>query len=161
MEKTKRPIKISGTRYALWLLGKRAHSQAKIKTKLIQRGYEPAAVDTALHEVATYLDDDAFALSRIRYRVAYSKWGKGRIAQELAAKGLNEAAQARAFAAWDQHDDNKASWHAQAATLLQRRFGVYRGRLDQKEYAKRVNFLLRRGFDFAQAQAAVTALREE
>lgn len=161
MEKTKRPLKTSGTNYALWLLGKRAHSKAELENKLKQRGYEAEAVVTALKDVAPYLDDDAFALSRIRYRVAYSKWGRGRIAQELAMKGLNEATINRAFAAWQQSDENKTDWQAQATELLARRFGRYTGRLEQKEYAKRVNFLVRRGFDFSQAQAAVQALRTD
>lgn len=159
MEKLKRPLKTSSTNYALWLLGKRGHSKAELAAKLKQRGYEAEAVETALKAVAVYLDDDAFALSRIRYRATYSKWGRGRIAQELAAKGLNEATINRAFAAWAENDENKTDWQAQATELLQRKFGQYKGRLDQKDYAKRVNFLLRRGFDFSQAQAAVTALK--
>jgi len=161
MENKKRPLKTSSTSYALWLLGKRAHSQAELAAKLKQRGYEPSAVETALKDVAVYLNDEAFALSRIRYRVVYSKWGKGRIGQELVAKGLTEATINRAFAAWAEDDENKASWQDQAATLLERRFGKYTGRLEQKDYAKRVNFLVRRGFDFAQAQAAVAALRQD
>lgn len=161
MEKTKRPLKTSSTSYALWLLGKRAHSRAELEGKLKQRGYELSAVEVALKEVAAYLNDDAFAQSRIRYRAVYSKWGKGRITQELAAKGLTEATINRAFAAWAEDAENKTSWQDQAASLLERRFGKYTGRLEQKDYAKRVNFLVRRGFDFAQAQAAVAALRHD
>lgn len=161
MDKTKRPLKTSSTNYALWLLGKRAHSKAEVETKLKQRGYEADAVETAIKAVARYLDDDAFALSRIRYRVAYSKWGRGRISQELAAKGIKEATINRAFAAWAQDGENKTDWQVQATEILERKFGRYTGRLEQKDYAKRVNFLLRRGFDFSQAQAAVTALRSD
>lgn len=159
MDKTKRPLKTSSTNYALWLLGKRAHSRAEVETKLKQRGYEAEAVAAAVKAVGHYLDDEAFALSRIRYRVAYSKWGKGRISQELAMKGITEATINRAFAAWAQDGENKVDWQAQATEILERKFGRYSGRLEQKDYAKRVNFLIRRGFDFAQAQAAVTALR--
>lgn len=161
MEKNKRPLKTSSTSYALWLLGKRAHSQAELASKLKLRGYDPVAVETAMKDVAGYLNDDAFALSRIRYRVVYSKWGRGRIAQELATKGLTEESINRAFAAWTEDDENKTSWQGHAATLLERRFGKYTGRLEQKEYARRINFLVRRGFDFVQAQAAVVATQQD
>jgi regulatory protein len=161
MEKAKRPLKTSSTNYALWLLGKRGHSRAELAGKLKQRGYEVEAVEAALKAVAAYLDDDAFALSRIRYRAVYSKWGRGRITQELAAKGVAEAVVNRAFAAWAESDENRVDWQAQATEILERKFGRYSGRLEQKDYAKRVNFLIRRGFDFSQAQAAVQALRIE
>ena len=142
------------------LLARRAHSVQEVRQRLTQRGYEPPAIEAALTTLAPYLDDVAFARSRIRFRSQTSKWGEGRIRQELQQQGVAAPVIAAAFSAWAHDADNTTDWLSQARALVTRRYGEARGPLPRAEYAKRVNFLLRRGFSYEVAQRALRAVGE-
>lgn len=148
---------VTATVAGMRLLARRAHSVAEVRTRLQRRGYATAEIAEALAALAPYLDDAAFARSRLRFRSQTSKWGEGRIRQELQQQGVAAEVIAAAFAAWAEDQDNTIDWLAQAQGLVARRYGVTRGPLPRAEYAKRIHFLIRRGFSYEVAQRALRA----
>ena len=82
-------------------LARQPQSRAALRQRLLRLGYVDAAVDAALDraEGDGYLNDREFAASLVRRRTR----GRGHalIAQELRAKGIDEAAAGRALAVVD------------------------------------------------------------
>lgn len=75
---------------ALNLLSHRARTRAELRRKLVGKGFRPARVDPCLDrlEARGLLDDAAVASAFVRDRVRHRPRGKGRLAQELRAKGV-------------------------------------------------------------------------
>lgn len=164
MVKLKKPIED----VALGLLARREHSVAELRRKLMQREYGRGEVEDLLGRLvaSNAVNDDRYAEVRARSRAQDSKWGAGRIVQELAQNGVaKDTARGAMEALGDIHD-----WFEAARTLAGRRFatplvvpdGEGREALEayQKEKAKRIGFLVRRGFTLAQALAALE-IRDE
>jgi regulatory protein len=154
MEKPKVPTKPIAD-YATALLAHRDHSTAELRSKLAKKGYPKAEIAPLLTRLTeqNYLNDTRTAAQLARHRAQNSKWGMGKIRQELSQKGLrNETAQA-------EHEVAEHDWLATATKLLQRRHGKPlppRATPDyEKERARRLNFLLRRGFSMSQACEAL------
>lgn len=79
-------------RVALRLLARTNHSQALLRAKLTRRGFSEAAAAGATERAARagFLDDHAFAEALVERRTQGSHWGRGLVARELAAKGIDE-----------------------------------------------------------------------
>ncbi|MEO7433068.1 MAG: regulatory protein RecX [Dokdonella sp.] len=132
---------------ALGLLARREHSTRELKLKLALRGYEKTDASEAIDRLKGqhYQSDDRFAESLSRRRVSQG-YGPRRIAAELRSHGLSDAAIGEVFGELG-HD-----WVAIAAEQVRRRFAGAAA-ADAAEKAKRVAFLLRRGFDPATVRA--------
>lgn len=78
---------------ALTLLAHRARTRAELRRKLVGKGFRPARVDPCLDRLAErgLLDDAAVASAFVRDRLGSRPRGKGRLAQELRAKGVEDA----------------------------------------------------------------------
>ena len=78
---------------ALDLLSHRARTRAELRRKLVGKGFRPARVDLCLDRLAErgLLDDAAVASAFVRDRIRHRPRGKGRLAQELRAKGVADA----------------------------------------------------------------------
>jgi len=78
---------------ALNLLSHRAQTRAEMRRKLTAKGFRPARVDPCLDrlEERGLLDDEAVAAAFVRDRIRHRPRGKGRLAQELRAKGVEGA----------------------------------------------------------------------
>ncbi len=70
----------------------------------MRRGFSEAAAATACTRAqqAGYLDDRAFAEALVRRRTTRSRWGRGLVARELAAKGIDEDDAAQALRSADE-----------------------------------------------------------
>ncbi len=79
-------------RVALRLLARANHTAALLRAKIRRRGFTEAAAAEATERAARagYLDERAFAEALVRRRTERSRWGRGLIARELAAKGVEE-----------------------------------------------------------------------
>ena len=76
---------------ALSLLGLAEHSAFMLRTKLRQRGFEPAVVDTVLAQLKekNYLDDRRFAQLWVQSRLKRNPAGKNVLISGLRAKGVS------------------------------------------------------------------------
>lgn len=130
---------------AVALLSRREHSALELRRKLIERGFEPAEVDTALQRLqGSGLQDDArFADSLVRSR---ANGGRGplQLRAELARHGLAEGLAAQAI----EQAETEQDWASRAFELATRRLkGV--APADLRERRRLADFLLRRGFPSA------------
>jgi regulatory protein len=135
---------------ALGLLSRREHSRRELKRKLGAHGSEPVAIDQALDRLGEQglQSDPRFAELLVRSRIGQGH-GPVRILAELRQHGIDEA-QARAAI-----DQEQPDWPALAEDVCRRRFRA--PAQDRAEQARRMQFLLRRGFPPALARTAVGA----
>lgn len=134
---------------ALGYLALREHSRSELRRKLLQAlrrqqeageapDPDPAATVDALLDALVregWLSDSRYIDSRLRTRAP--RLGARRLAAELAQQGLKPAGEA-----WEQVQASEAE---RALALLRRRFGEDPPP-DAKERARRVRFLVARGF---------------
>ena len=144
----------SPTQRALGLLTRREHSRRELQRKLEQRGVVAADAEAVIGKLADagWQDDARFAESLVRSR-SQAGYGPAWIRAELGTHGLREEAVATAL------DGRELEWTDAAAGLLRRRFGEA-GPVGLAQRRKAMDLLLRRGFGFDHAQAALDVLAE-
>ena len=145
----------SPTQRALGLLTRREHSRRELVRKLEQRGVSAADADAVVGKLADagWQDDARFADSLARSR-SQAGYGPAWIRAELGTHGLREEAVAAAL------DGLELDWMDVAAGLLRRRFDMG-GPTGIEQRRKAMDLLLRRGFGFDHAQAALEALARD
>lgn len=160
--------------YTLAILGRREHSTTELRRKLTTKGYPKAEVAQTIEQMVekNYINDERYAAARARTRAQNSKWGQGRIKQELSQNGIDKTMASNTLEELSENHD----WLATATRLLQVRFPKPLPSLNtedrslnrqealkelQKEKAKRLNFLLRRGFSMSQSLQALGLSQEE
>jgi regulatory protein len=142
------------------MLGRREHTRAQLRRKLLQRKYEPADVDRVLDDLiaAGFLDDARAAKTFTRHATHIKGQGRMRIARELAARGVDPDLVAQTLDAGIDPDEEAGRLRA----ALERRA---RGRdlTDRKESSKVWQALVRQGFAPDAVSKALRALgtREE
>lgn len=128
---------------ALNLLSYRPRSQAEIRRRLAQKGFEEGAIQETLGRLsrAGLLDDQAFARYWVENRLQFNPRGVIALRQELRQKGVGDLVIEEVLA---EYDEEKAA--ARAAEAAVRRLhgcdpAVFRRRLH--------DYLRRRGFSYA------------
>lgn len=161
------------TEYATAILARREHSTTELRRKLATKGYPKPEVADLIEQLLAknYLNDARYAEARARTRAHHSKWGEGRIKQELAQNGVAKETTAQTLSELSETED----WLATATKLLQRKFTKplpdsthpdpkirqeLRKEL-QAEKSRRLNFLVRRGFSFSQSSQALGLSQED
>jgi regulatory protein len=150
-------------RRAMALLAKRDCSRAVLARRLSALGAGPDVIDAVLAQLGGwgYLDDDRMATSLTRRRVGQGL-GPRRIRQalreaglpgEIPAEGLKEAF-ARPLADDQDETDTAAGWERRARDVWLRRFG-HEPAEDPREQARRIRFMLSRGFIWEQFRACI------
>ena len=137
------------------LLARRAHSRHELKQKLLRKGFLLPAVEVCLDDLAEsgLLDDAKTATSLASWRSRTGR-GRGRIASELAGKGVSRADTDAALASLDPADEKKAL----RAALEKRERALPPGLTGQARSKKLFDHLARRGFAPA---AILEALRRK
>jgi regulatory protein len=133
----------------LRLLGRRAHSRVELLLKLTRKGYEGAAIRTALKrlEELGYLDDQAFARSFVRRRGSVR--GPRALSAELAARGVDRTHVDTAVAEFG------VAEQLAAATRIAERLYARKPLLGHREMLDEIGTkLVRRGFPVGVARAA-------
>lgn len=117
--------------------------------RLARDGYPADEIDAALASLieANYQSDERFAEMLVRSRIRQG-YGPARLRAELRTHDLPDSLIGHLLQAAD------ADWQEQAANQLRRRYGQ-EGPADYREHARRMQFLMRRGFDTATARAAI------
>lgn len=133
----------------LRLLGRRAHSRAELRSKLLRRGCPADEVDAALGRLVElgYLDDRSFAQGLVRRRSALR--GPSALASELAAKGIDRSQVTEALAGFDQEAQVESARRLAERLCAREPVSSYQDALNRVG-AK----LLRRGFSARVIRAA-------
>lgn len=152
----------TATEVALTLLGRRDFSVLEMRQKLALRGFEPGQIEHALQRVEEmgYLNDGRYAKNFVSDRSRFRGWGPRRLKHELQKRQVAETDIETALRHWQDEGENGegTDWTEQAAALLARRYGLWES-LTPEEKAKRVNFLLRRGYTTDVATRALDRTR--
>jgi regulatory protein len=124
----------------LRLLTKRDHSQKEIQQKLVSKGYDRQQVLTVIEELGqqSWQDDSRYAESYSRMR-SNKGFGPVRIAYELKQQGIDPVTIDKILKSTTENWKN----------LLQQVYGKKYpdvGAIDNSEKAKRIRFLMQRGF---------------
>ena len=139
----------------LRLLTRREHSQKELLTKLMQKGFERADIQVVIDELATsnWQSDARFAenYARARLRKGY---GATAIRYELSQKGI-DVAQTNLNDVLLTVADN---WLDLLTQTYCKKYGEIEP-LTRQDWAKRTQFLLRRGFSSSQIQQFAKKLR--
>lgn len=137
---------LSAREAALAALARREHARAELAGKLVQKGFVGWEIAKALDELEAKgtLNDMRYAAARARYRAVFSKWGWSKIVQELRGAGVDDAAVAAA----------KTGLVEEGVVFADeaKKFGK---RLANKEREKAIAALVRRGYSFGEAKAAL------
>ena len=155
---------------AYGMLGRRGYAVKEISIKLAEKGYESSDISEVVSRLLELrlLDDASFAAGRVRTRLTLSRWGKKRIVRELTDKGVSAADIEAAFTQFEA-EQGAPDYISEATDLLLKKFGVMPSfddegdfetrqetrKVYEKEKARRLRFLISRGYDYGQAQAAL------
>jgi regulatory protein len=140
---------------ALALLSRRNHSRYELKRKLRGKGFAGEEIEAALQDLAErgYLDDAKTAAAFVASRARSGK-GRGRLAAELAARGVSRADSEAALAGIDPGDEEARL----LAALEKRRRTLAAGLTPAARSKKLFDHLVRRGF---RPGAVLQALRKK
>ncbi len=140
---------------ALRILTRRDYSQAELRQRLIDKGFAPAAIESALQRCLElgYLDDARYALNRATSLMNQGRAVGKRILLDLRQHGVNEETATRALQlAREACDEDQL-----LANLLQRRFANFNyDSAPAKERRRVVHFLQRRGFTIDRIMSQLT-----
>ena len=140
---------------ALAALGRRAHTRRELEQKLSRKGFDRAEIRILLDDLEErgWLDDAKTATALVAWRSRMGR-GRGRIASELAGKGVSRADAHAALAALDPREEAAAL----RAALEKRERALPAGLTRQARSKKLFDHLARRGFAPA---AILEALRRK
>ena len=148
----------------MYMLGRRDYSIKEMREKLELKGYEASdiAETIARLEDLEYLDDSKYARHFVSDKGRLSGWGRMRIELSLRQKKISDEDIQAAVDVYEEkmEKDDVPTWTARATELLERRYGFFEGSLEMKDFQKRMNFLLRRGYDMDQARQALENTRK-
>ena len=129
----------------LRLLTGRDYSQALLRKRLLDKGFDPVRIDDVLQRCLElgYLDDARYALSRATSLMRQGRAVGPRILIDLRQRGISEELATEALdKAREAYDEKQL-----LTSLLQRRFPDFRyDAAPDKERRRVVHFLQRRGF---------------
>lgn len=149
---------------AILLIGRRNYSAFELRQKLTQKQYDEAEINATFKRLKelNYLDDAKYARHFVGDKARLAGWGQLRI--ELALRQKKIAAQdiENAVAFYERRiEENEApTWVRRATEVLERRYGRFEGPLERKDFQKRMNFLLRRGYSLDEAKQALENTRD-
>jgi regulatory protein len=141
--------------YALAALGRRELTTRQLRERLLRRGCEVAAIDSALERLAREgaLDDTRAARAFARTEVIVKRRGPQRIARAMETLGVDRDT---ARAAMDEAFGDRPVGEVLEQALTKK----LRGPIHDDRHAQRlIGYLVRQGFDVSAAVAAVRAKR--
>ena len=143
-----KPNKGDAYEKALAFLVRREHSGRELKSKLVQRGFDPDQTAAAIESLKQkdFQNDARFGEMLVRSRLE-GGYGARWIVAELRTHGIAEEAARELIAAAE------PDWLELARRQLRRRYG-HKPAADYAERTKRGGFLLRRGFDASTVKLA-------
>lgn len=133
---------------ALRLLGRRQHSAAELKAKLLNRNYNVNLVDGILKDLIknSYLNDREFATAFIEDKINLKKWSRRKLKAELMKRGLNPDLITELINEKLSATDNLNS----ALAIAKKKYDLLKNKKPEISELKNklAAFLLSRGFDY-------------
>jgi regulatory protein len=138
---------------AMAYVGSRMHSRAELAKKLARREYGQAVVDSVMEDLVRmgYVNDEAFALSKVRSIATHKHHGKRRAAMELSKAGVRGEAATKALDEVYDTQDNVAV----ARQLAEKKAPSLRKLEPMVARRRLVGMLQRRGFDYESIKPVV------
>ena len=140
---------------ALRILARRDYSQAELRKRLADKGFDSERIDTTLQRCVElgYLDDARYALNRATSLMSHGRAVGHRILTDLKQRGISEELAEQALAAAREACDEDAL----LADLLTRRFPDFSySTAPAREKRRVINFLQRRGFTIGRIMDQIT-----
>lgn len=133
----------SALSFSYWLLAKKDYSTRDLETKLLTKYKEKTIISKVIEELNNrcYLDDAEFAKSFIE---SHKNWGKKKIEYQLALKGIKISLVRELL---EGNEDNEI---LEIQKLWEK--------MGDKEYRKKVESLMRKGFEYSTIKRAVENL---
>lgn len=144
------PIYRRARERALYLLDYRDHCYAEIVTKLL-KNYDEEVAYAVADELADkgMIDDERYAESMARRLVEVKLYGTYRARQELRRRGVPKSIIEDALAEYEEGGVDRA------LELIERRYTRYLDPDDRREQQKLIAALVRSGYSFGEAKAAL------
>jgi regulatory protein len=141
---------------ALRLLGRRDYTSAELEKKLLAKGADAAEVAAVLEDLRSrdLLSDRRAGAAHVRTAMRLKLRGRGRVARELMARGIDAELARELLAAMPADAEGAAI----AAVLARKRLPA---RLSPIERRRIFHHLLRRGFSADAIQAALGARNDD
>lgn len=161
-KKVKKPKK-SCNEAAILLVGRRSYSVLELQQKLLQKNYTEEEVQHTLARLKelNYVNDAQYAKHFVADKARLAGWGALRIEMALRQKQIPEKFIKAALEAYEEKIEAQEAppWLEVATEKLMRRYGTFAGHLESADFQKRMNFLLRRGYNLDQAKKALENTR--
>lgn len=138
--------------YVLWLLGRQEYSRKELTQKLRMKDADDDFIEQLLSwcESLGYIDEHRYCESFLRRQINKGL-GQKRVLAEATNKGVDRA-QLMALI-----EEQEIDWFELAQQTYQRKYGVGEKQLDYKEKAKRVRYMMYRGFGYEEINFAMQA----
>jgi regulatory protein len=138
--------------YVLWLLGRQEYSRKELTQKLRMKDADDDFIEQLLSwcESLGYIDEHRYCESFLRRQINKGL-GQKRVLAEATNKGVDRA-QLMALI-----EEQEIDWFELAQQTYQRKYGVGDKQLDYKEKAKRVRYMMYRGFGYEEINFAMQA----
>lgn len=138
--------------YVLWLLGRQEYSRKELTQKLKMKDADNDFIEQLLSwcESLGYIDEHRYCESFLRRQINKGL-GQKRVLAEATNKGVDRA-QLMALI-----EEQEIDWFELAQQTYQRKYGVGEKQLDYKEKAKRVRYMMYRGFGYEEINFAMQA----
>ena len=146
--------------YALWLLGRRAYSEKRLRDKLRQKKYPEGDIEQIIKYCLErkFLNDLEYAKSFIRTRLSLRPRGQRVLRLELLKRGISDENIKEALAS---KDTNQASEVELARRLVEQKRFQYAG-IDEQTRSRRLFALLaRRGFSVSIIKEVINDIATE
>ncbi len=150
---TEELIFVKAREKALKFIDYKQRTEKEVRKKL-EDDYSPEIIQRVMEMLKKYkiVDDENYARLYINDCLKLKGWGRQRILNELAAKGIDREKAAPLLEGTDDIMLEKAK------KLVEKR--VKGSIADMKEYKKHLDFLVRRGFDYETAKAALDVKKD-
>ena len=142
---------------ALAGLSHRARTSKEVRDALTRKGFDEAIAEDTVADLERLglVDDDAYARQFVTSRFQARGYGPARLRQDLIKKGVPRAAIDAALDALTEAEDMGDEARQQA----EKRWAALASETDDRKRRKKtMDYLVRRGFGFDQARAAVDAV---
>jgi regulatory protein len=138
--------------YVLWLLARQEYSTKELTRKLKDKGADDDYIDVLLDWCKSkgYLDDMRYCESFIRQQVNKGL-GLKRVIAEVSKKGLDKTYILQLI------DEQEVDWYQIAQNTYQKKYSYHESSLEYKEKAKRIRYMMYRGFSYEEIEFAMQA----
>ncbi|CAH9054109.1 Regulatory protein RecX [Pseudoalteromonas holothuriae] len=138
--------------YVLWLLGRQEYSKKELTQKLKAKQADESFIEDLLQwlESLGYIDDNRYCESFLRRQINKGL-GLKRVLAEAGNKGVDRALLMQLI------ETQEIDWFELSLATYNRKYASTPNKLDYKDKAKRVRYMMYRGFSYEEIDFAMQA----